>query len=81
MVISADDEYRLLVPSDLGAALKHARTTEGVSQVEVGEWAGVSQPYISSLESGKYGSSLRHALRLLRLLGYDMVVRRRAPNG
>lgn len=77
MVISGDGDYRLLVPSDLGAALKYARTTEGVSQVEAAEWEGVSQPYLSSLESGKFGSSLSHALRLLRLLGYDIVVRRR----
>lgn len=81
MVISADGEYRLIVPSDLGGALKHARTTGGVSQVEAAEWEGVSQPYLSSLESGKFGSSLSHALRLLRLLGYDVVVRRRPQNG
>lgn len=81
MVISGGEEYRLLVPLDLGAALKHARTSEGVSQVAAAEWEGISQPYLSSLESGKFGSSLRHALRLLRLLNYEIVVRRRPRNG
>ncbi len=81
MVISTGDEYRLMVPADLGAALKYARSAEDVSQVEAAQWEGVSQPYLSSLESGKFGSSLSHALRLLRLLGYDVVVRRRPRNG
>ena len=81
MVISGDEQYRLLVPGDLGAALKRARTTEGVSQIAAAEWEGISQPYLSSLESGKFGSSLSHALRLLRLLNYEVVVRRRPRNG
>ena len=53
-----------------------------VSQMVAAEWEGVSQPYLSNLESGKFGSSLNHALRLLRLLGYEVVVRRgRSLNG
>jgi predicted transcriptional regulator len=70
-----DDEYRVSVQEDLGAALRHFRSQSKVSQTTAAEWEGVSQPYLSSLESGKFGSSLNHALRVLRLLGYEVVVR------
>jgi len=81
MVIFSGDEYKVSVPEDLGAALRHFRTHKEVSQSTAAEWEGVSQPYLSSLESGKFGSSLSHALRLLRLLGYEVVVRRGSSNG
>ena len=75
------DEYRVTVAADLGASLRHFRTTNGVSQRTAAEWEGVSQPYLSNLESGKFGSSLNHALRLLRLLGYEVIVRAKPSNG
>ncbi len=81
MVIPLNNEYRVVVPEDLGAALRHFRTQNKVSQTEAAAWEGVSQPYLSNLESGKFGSSLNHALRLLRLLDYEVVVRRGTPNG
>jgi predicted transcriptional regulator len=81
MVISKRDEYRIVVQEDLGAALRHFRTQRKVSQSVAAEWEGVSQPYLSSLESGKFGSSLSHVLRLLRLLGYEVVVRRESSGG
>lgn len=42
---------------------------------------GIGQPYLSKLESGGFGSSLNHALRLLRLLGCEIVVRKRSKSG
>jgi predicted transcriptional regulator len=81
MVISKRSEYLVTVPDDLAAALRYFRTQSHVSQVIAGEWEGVSQPYLSSLESGKFGSSLGHALRLLRLLGYEVIVRPESSNG
>ena len=36
---------------------------------------GIGQPYLSSLEGGKFGSSLTHALRLLRFVGCEVLVR------
>lgn len=81
MVISKRDEYTVSVQEDLGAALRHFRVQNKVRQTTAAEWEGVSQPYLSSLESGKFGSSLGHALRLLRLLGYEVVVRRESSGG
>lgn len=66
---------------DLGAALKHFRMAAGVTQVDAAEAMGIGQPYRSSLESGKFGSSLTHALRLLRFVDCEVVVLPRKPGG
>jgi transcriptional regulator with XRE-family HTH domain len=81
MVINRRDEYRVQVAQDLGAALRHFRTERNVTQAQAAEMEGVGQPYLSKLESGSFGTSLSHALRLLRLLGCEVVVRKRAEGG
>jgi transcriptional regulator with XRE-family HTH domain len=81
MAITQGDEYRVQVARDLGAALRHFRTQRNVTQAEAAEMEKVGQPYLSKLESGSFGSSLNHALRLLRLLGCEVVVRRRVGGG
>jgi predicted transcriptional regulator len=74
-------EYRVTTARDLGAALKHFRTDAGVTQVDAAEAMGIGQPYLSSLEAGKFGSSLTQALRLLRFVGCEVIVRSREPRG
>ena len=81
MAIVQSQEYRVQVAADLGAALRHFRTQRNVTQAEAAEMERVGQPYLSKLESGRFGSSLNHALRLLRLLGCEVVVRKRAEGG
>ncbi|TVZ06362.1 XRE family transcriptional regulator [Trebonia kvetii] len=75
------DEYLVATARDLGAALKHFRTAAEVTQTEAAEATGIGQSYLSSLESGKFGGSLTHALRLLRFVGCEVIVRPRAPHG
>ena len=75
------DEYMVTTARDLGAALKHFRAAAGVTQAEAAEATGIGQPYLSSLESGKFGGSLTHALRVLRFVGCEVIVRPRAPRG
>jgi transcriptional regulator with XRE-family HTH domain len=75
------DEYLVTTPRDLGAALKRFRTAAGVTQAKAAEVMGLGQPYLSSLESGKFGSSLTQALRLLRFVGCEVIVRPREPRG
>jgi predicted transcriptional regulator len=74
------DEYLITTARDLGAALKHYRTTAGVTQQQAAEAEGIGQPYLSSMEGGKFGRSLTHTLRLLRLVGCEIVVRPRTRN-
>ena len=80
MVIQ-DGEYLVTTARDLGGALKHFRAVSGVTQVDAAEVMGIGQPYLSSLERGRFGSSLTHALRLLRFVGCEVIVRPRAPRG
>jgi transcriptional regulator with XRE-family HTH domain len=75
------DEYLVTTARDLGAALKHFRTAAEVTQVAAAEAMGIGQPYLSSLEGGRFGSSLTHALRLLRFIGCEVIVRPREPRG
>jgi len=74
-----DGEYLVITARDLGAALKHFRTAAGVTQAAAAEAMGIGQPYLSSLEGGKFGSSLTHALRLLRFADCEVIVRPRVP--
>ena len=80
MVIQRD-EYLVTTARDLGAAVKHFRTEAGATQVDAAEAMGIGQPYLSALEGGKFGSSLTHALRLLRFVGCEVIVRRRQSRG
>lgn len=75
------EEYLVTTARDLGAALKFFRTAAGVTQVDAAEAMGIGQPYLSELEGGKFGSSLTHALRLLRFVGCEVIVRPREPRG
>jgi predicted transcriptional regulator len=75
------DEYLVTTARDLGGALKHFRTAVDVTQAAAAEATGIGQPYLSSLEGGKFGSSLTHALRVLRFVGCEVIVRPRAPRG
>ena len=81
MAINRSDEYQVQVVQDLGAALRHFRTERSVTQAQAAEMEGIGQPYLSKLESGGFGSSVSHALRLLRLLGCEVVVRTRVTDG
>ncbi len=81
MAINRSDEYRVQVAHELGAALRYFRTERKVTQAQAAEMEGIRQPYLSKLESGGVGSSVNHVLRLLRLLGCEIVVRKRGDSG
>ena len=76
-MVMGSGEYLVTTARDLGAALKYFRTAAGITQDEAAEAAGIGQPYLSYLERGRFGRSLTHALRLLRFVGCEVVVRRR----
>jgi len=80
MAIRAD-KYQVITARDLGAALKHFRAAAGVTQADAAEAVGIGQPYLSSLEGGKFGSSLTQALRLLRFVGCEVIVRPKQSRG
>lgn len=55
-----------------GAYIKAARERKGMSQCQVAEALGVTQVYLSYLESGKRNIDLILALRVCEILGVDM---------
>jgi predicted transcriptional regulator len=69
-------DFRVTVPRDLGAAVKHYRTSAGLTQGQAAELMGVTQSYVSRLESGEFGTSLSQVLRLLRIVGCEVIIRR-----
>ncbi len=83
MVISGSDSdfYRVVAPQDLGAALRYFREQAGATQRHLADEEGVTQPYVSALEAGDFGGSVGHVLRLLRLVGCEVIVRPRSDRG
>src|SRR5918911_4222159 len=57
-----------------GELVREARKRAGLTQRELAERAGVSQPAIARLESGRTSPSLEQVERLMRLAGFDLLV-------
>jgi predicted transcriptional regulator len=74
--IQREGDFRITVPADLGSALRYFRRAARISQTEAASLAGVDQPYISRLEHGRFGPALGHTLRLFRLVGCEVIVRK-----
>ncbi|MBP6133458.1 MAG: helix-turn-helix transcriptional regulator [Candidatus Microthrix sp.] len=55
-----------------GAAIRQARTEQGLTQVELAASAGVGRPWLSELERGKRTAELGRALAVLSALGLAM---------
>lgn len=57
-----------------GELVREARRRAALTQRELAERAGSSQPGIARLESGRISPSLEEVQRLIRLCGYDLRV-------
>jgi len=66
--------FRVYSPSSLGDAIRHYRTTAGLTQAQLAEMAGLQRSYLSELESGKETEQLKRTLRVLRQLGVRMTL-------
>ena len=62
----------------IGERIRQLRTAKGVSQTELAEKAGLSQPHIVRIEQGRYSVGLDTLQTIAKALGctVDMVVRR-----
>ena len=58
----------------VGSAVRAARRRAGVSQVELAERAGTSQPSIARLEKGMVSPTVITLDRIARALGTDLVI-------
>jgi len=61
----------------LGQAIR-ARTTElNYTQASLSEFTGLSVTFISALERGKPTAEIEKTIRLIKILGMDLLVERR----
>ena len=58
---------------DLGQVISAARRRRGLSQRQVADSVGVSQPWISEVERGKQRAWIGQVLRLMTFLGIDLI--------
>jgi transcriptional regulator with XRE-family HTH domain len=59
-------------PQDLGRLLQQARLSRGLSQQQVADELGISQGYVSELESGKSSLALTRIFEIMRLTGMTL---------
>lgn len=76
MDTSSQELFRIYNASSIGAAIRHYRKGEGLTQAELAERAGVSRYYISQLERGLETEQLRRTLVVLRQLGVRATLQR-----
>jgi len=63
--------------ADLGAAIADARRDAGLTQQELARRVGISRPYLAQVEHGRTSRLLDLLFDLLRVVGLELVVRRR----
>jgi len=61
-------------PTELGQLLREARNQLGLTQQQVASELGISQAYVSELETGKDSLALTRAFDLMRLVGVTLRV-------
>lgn len=66
-------------PQALGRLLQQARLSRGLSQQQVAAQLGISQGYVSELESGKTSLALTRVFDIMRLTG--MTLQAEIPEG
>ena len=66
--------FRVYSPGSLGAAVRHYRQQEGLSQAELAERTGLNRTYLSALEHGRETEQVKLLLRVLRQLGGRMTL-------
>lgn len=66
--------FRVRRGEDLGAAVREARLTVGLTQEQLAEATSIERTYLTRLESGLSVLLLDRAVRLLRHLGAEVTV-------
>ncbi|CAN5873837.1 hypothetical protein BH23ACT10_BH23ACT10_34230 [soil metagenome] len=72
------DKWLVYDPVSLGRAIGHFRTASELTQADLAESVGLHRPYLSRIERGIGTEQLTRVFRILRRLGLEVVVQRRA---
>lgn len=71
-------EYaRVMTAADLGAMVREERKKQGLTQMDLADFAGVGITFISNLENGKTTSELGKCMGVLQTLGINLFVKKR----
>lgn len=62
---------------ELGSALKQRRKELGYTQKYISDFTGYSISFISELENGKTTAELGKALKILNIMGLDLILEKR----
>ena len=71
-----DNRFRIYGASTLGAAIRHYRNKQGISQAELAARTGIPRNYVTALENGLETEQLKRTLAILRELGVRMTLDR-----
>jgi transcriptional regulator with XRE-family HTH domain len=71
---TAEQPYRIYTGASVGAALRHYRLQEGLTQAQLADLVGLSPTYLSRLENGEGTEELRRVIRILKQLGVRMTL-------
>jgi len=68
--------FRVFTPASLGAAIKHYRQEEGLTQAQLAAMAGMDRSYLSQLENGLATEQLRKLFAAIRALDLKVTLTR-----
>lgn len=71
-----EEHVRVYNAAGLGAAVRHFREAEGLTQTQLAEQAGLDRFYVARLENGKTSEQLERLVELLKLLGARITIGR-----
>lgn len=78
--MTSDMKLSIRHPRDLAPQLKSLRRSQGLSQGELGARLGVTQARVAQIEANPGAVSMDQILRLLQLLGVELVLQGGAPS-
>lgn len=66
--------FRVHSAQDLGAAVRHFRTSAGITQTDLAARVGIHRSYLAALEQGHATEALDRLLALFRELGVRITI-------
>ncbi len=68
---------KIYTTKELGAQIRNRRKKLGYTQAYIAEYTGLSASFISQVENGKDTAEILKVIKLLNILGMDMIVEER----
>ena len=74
--MEVSEPYLVYNAEALGLAVKHFREQAGMTQMELAQKIGISQQYLSEIETGKMTEQAQRLIKMFKLLGVMVFVGR-----